>query len=147
MHSAQMCAPGPATSRSPAPPGLPQNEHAPGHGLAAPAAPLPAGADVALELFHDRRDADTEAGQDPAGPRPGIEGQRAEQVLSPHVTAAAAPGQSLGPADGVASLGGLPGRHLPRLPAARKQLARHSARRVGPHAKLFQDRRRDALLE
>jgi hypothetical protein len=28
MHSAQMYTPGPATSRSPAPPGLPQNEHA-----------------------------------------------------------------------------------------------------------------------
>ncbi len=61
MHSAQMYTPGPATSGSPAPPGLPQNER--------------------------------------------IEGQRAEQMLSPHITASAALGQGLGPADGVAGLG------------------------------------------
>jgi len=49
--------------------------------------------------------------------------------------------------DSVAGLGRLRRRHVPWLPGAGKQLGRRGAHRVGPHAQLLQDRRRDALLE
>ena len=56
-------------------------------------------------------------------------------------------GPGFRPVDSVAGLGRLRRRHVPWLPGAGKQLSRRGAHRVGPHAQLLQDRRRDALLE
>jgi hypothetical protein len=143
-HSAQMCTPGPATSRSPPPPGLPQNEHA-------PAAALPRLRRRCLPRLMEHSSSFLIAGmlipRLARTRRARIQGQRAEQVLGPHVPAAAAPGQGLGPADSLTGLGGLRRQHLPGLPGAGKQLTGRGAHRIGPHAQLLQDRRRHALLE
>src|SRR5262249_45239507 len=88
-----------------------------------PAPALPAGADVALKLFLDGRDADVQLAEHAPGPRSGIQGQRAQQVLGADIAKPGPPGQTGRPFDRRPRLRRLRRRLLTGLAAAREHHA------------------------